>query len=567
VERQERGQRALATTHPRQHRATDPRDLRRQSSTYQLTGTGAEDDNERKQAKSEAIALKLKLNLAANFYSILDNTAPPTCQVDKQDDDHVEQVNSINELKQGVLNGSIPSAIADSGATSSVGTKRDKKRNAFVATGRQLDKAFRMPNGEVEEASNMDELQHDVRHPTKDVHIVPGIERDSLLSIPKFADANYVAIFYKDEVNIYDANKTTIVILRGAILRGWRCNQTNLWRIPLINKVTNEKTDTVLCDRCPTEFLPDRPPPNEAIHNVYELKTQPELVRYYHAAAGFPTKSSWLKAIKNKQYASWPGLTWEAVNKNFPESQETLKGHGQKTRSGLRSTKATPQIDNEEECEEATNHTRPPTRQKEAIIRIYDLSDEAERLMYTDQTGRFPQKSSRGNQYIMVLIEIDSNAILVEAMKNRTTGEMIRAYQVLVDRLRSAGVTPKMHILDNKCSAEFKEQIKSNNMQYQLVPPHDHRRNIAEKAIQVFKAHFISILCGADKSFSLHLWDRLLGQAEHTNGPLPLETKSTHTYPQHAPNFEDDTNSVSVCIPLGQTRLQFKPFRTTGMQS
>jgi hypothetical protein len=126
---------------------------------------------------------------------ILDNTAPPTCQVDEKDDDHVEQVNNINELKQGVLDGTIPSAITDSGATSSVGTKRDKKRNAFMATGRQSDKAFRMPNGKVEEASDMDELQHDVRHPAKDVHIVPEIERDSLLSIPKFADANYVAIF------------------------------------------------------------------------------------------------------------------------------------------------------------------------------------------------------------------------------------------------------------------------------------------------------------------------------------------------------------------------------------
>ena len=81
-----------------------------------------------------------------------------------------------------------------------------------------------MPNGEVEEASDMDELQHDVRHPAKDVHIVPGIKCDSLLSIPKFADANYVTIFDKDEVNIYDANKTTIVVSRGAILRGWRCN-------------------------------------------------------------------------------------------------------------------------------------------------------------------------------------------------------------------------------------------------------------------------------------------------------------------------------------------------------
>ena len=166
------------------------------------------------------IPLKLKLKLSTNFYSVLDYTAPPTCQVDEQDDDHVKQVNNISELKQGVLDGTIPSAIADSGATLSVGTKRDKKRNAFVATGRQSDKAFRMPNGEVEEASDVDELQHDVRHPAKDVHIVPGIERDSLLSIPKFADANYVAIFDKDEVNICDANKTTIVVSRGAILRG-----------------------------------------------------------------------------------------------------------------------------------------------------------------------------------------------------------------------------------------------------------------------------------------------------------------------------------------------------------
>jgi len=133
----------------------------------------------------------------------------------------VEHVNNINEFKQGIIDGSIPSAVADSGATSSVGTKRDKKRNVFVATGRQSDKAFRMPNGKVEEASDMDELQHNVRHPAKDVHIVPGIERDSLLSISKFADANYVTIFDKDEVNIYDANKTTIVVSRSAILQGW----------------------------------------------------------------------------------------------------------------------------------------------------------------------------------------------------------------------------------------------------------------------------------------------------------------------------------------------------------
>ena len=68
-----------------------------------------------------------------------------------------------------------------------------------------------------------------MHHPAKDVHIVPGIECDSLLSIPKFADANYVVISDKDKVNIHGANKTTIIVSRSEILQGWRWKNTNLW--------------------------------------------------------------------------------------------------------------------------------------------------------------------------------------------------------------------------------------------------------------------------------------------------------------------------------------------------
>ena len=45
------------------------------------------------------------------------------------------------------------------------------------------------------------------------------------------------------------------------------------------------------------------------------------------------------------------------------------------------------------------------------------------------------------------------------------------------------GVVPKHHVLDNKCSKEFKEAIRSNGMTFQLADAHDHRRNVAEKAI------------------------------------------------------------------------------------
>jgi hypothetical protein len=116
----------------------------------------------------------------------------------------------------------------------------------------------------------------------------------------------------------------------------------------------------------------------------------------------------------------------------------------------------------------------------------------------------------------MVLIDVNSDAILVEPMKNRTSGEMIRAYQTLIDHLHTAGSIPKLHVLDKECSQDFRDTIRLNGMTFQLVPPHDYWRNLAEKAIQTFKDHFIAILCGTDKSFSLTLWDRLLPQAKHT---------------------------------------------------
>ena len=67
---------------------------------------------------------------------------------------------------------------------------------------------------------------------------------------------------------------------------------------------------------------------------MYKLKTQPELVRYLHTAAGFPTKPMWYNTVNNWQYASWPGLTPKPVAKHFSESEESIKGHTRKAKSG-----------------------------------------------------------------------------------------------------------------------------------------------------------------------------------------------------------------------------------------
>ena len=48
-------------------------------------------------------------------------------------------------LKRGVLDGTIPSAVSDTGATSSAGLSSD--RAFFCATGQRSTKIFRLPNG------------------------------------------------------------------------------------------------------------------------------------------------------------------------------------------------------------------------------------------------------------------------------------------------------------------------------------------------------------------------------------------------------------------------------------
>ena len=148
---------------------------------------------------------------------------------------------------------------------------------------------------------------------------------------------------------------------------------------------------------------------------------------------------------------------------------------------------------------------RTPKKMKDVYIKIHMADD----TMYTDQPGRFPATSSNGNQYIMVLVEVDGNYIDAEPMKNRSAGSMIKAYLALWARLTATGTI--RHLMDNEASAELKTEIRKN-CTIQLVPPDNHRRNLAERAIQTFKCHFKAILAGLDDSFPMRLWDKLLPQ-------------------------------------------------------
>ena len=58
--------------------------------------------------------------------------------------------------------------------------------------------------------------------------------------------------------------------------------------------------------------------------------------------------------------------------------------------------------------------------------------------------------------------------------------------------------------------------MQDEGIKYQLLHPHVHRRNAADRSIQTWKNHFVSGLCSCDPDFPLHLWDSLLPQCDMT---------------------------------------------------
>ena len=95
------------------------------------------------------------------------------------------------------------------------------------------------------------------------------------------------------------------------ILQGWREDKLpRLWRVALSS---DKKQNGIY--KTTSQNRPEA-------SNVYDLPSMEALVRYMHAAAGFLVRSTWLKAIKNGNFNSWTGLTYNNAAKYFPKSIE-----------------------------------------------------------------------------------------------------------------------------------------------------------------------------------------------------------------------------------------------------
>ena len=162
--------------------------------------------------------------------------------------------------------------------------------------------------------------------------------------------------------------------------------------------------------------------------------------------------------------------------KYLPNQEATAKGHLDQERQGIQSTRDTnPEKEN---------------KMKQIIIEVFPFTPKE--ISYIDQTGKFPFRSSRGYEYVMVMYDYDSNAVLARLFKTRKAKELVETWTKLYNDLTRSGYITKCFILDNECSNEMKTVLNKYNLNYQLVPPENHRRNAAERAIRSFKNHFLS---------------------------------------------------------------------------
>ena len=328
-----------------------------------------------------------------------------------------------------------------------------------------------------------------------------------LLSVGKACDAGCRVTFDKDTCRFTKDAKH--------LLTGFRDTRTGLYLLPTPTKRTEDASGTTTQEVVKREgtgvamaatnsTTAATQQPCNAL-SAYKIHNIPKLVQFLHACAGFPTTTTWLQAINRGYFMGWPGLTTARVRRHLPESEITTKGHLQLVRQNQRSTK-------EVDPPRVTNTLGRRRNVGACSMQLSELKG----LIGTDQTGRFPITSGRGHKYIFILCDVDTNFIYGVPITSRKSSELVRAFREAYGVLVRCGFEPVLQRLDHETSVDLIHEIEAKGLDYELAPPGNHRQNPAERAIQSYKSHLISIINGADERYPDDAWDYLIPQTNIT---------------------------------------------------
>ena len=392
-----------------------------------------------------------------------------------------------------------PEIAVDSGASDNFGRRSTPGTlREYTNDGARMASA----TGHVKTAIATDKYNLPLPDTSLDYHVYEDKDlQRPLLSVGKACDAGCKVLFEHDRCVFYKNGQL--------LLQGNRDQHTGLYLIPhhSANGIPPPKRDDTL---------------HQAL-NAYQDQPVPQLMQFLHASAGFPPKPTWIQAINQGYYTSWPGLTASRVRKYLPESEETALGHLKQTKQGIRSTSKgeglTKQgIRSTSKGEElpAARRTTHTTGRRRRVIGCYVPTTKLQGIIGSDQTGRFPTTSGRGHKYIFILYDVDVEYIHAIPIKTRKASALVTAFKEAYSELIQCGFEPTLLRTDHETSNELIAAIKERHLDYEIVTTGVHRRNPAERAIQTFKSHFISIINGIDVGYPRDGWDYLIPQVNMT---------------------------------------------------
>ncbi len=415
--------------------------------------------------------------------------------------------------------------LADSGATDTIFRQADSHLLTDIQQG---SIAVQLPNG-----ATISSIGEGVFRALPDAPDIPAhIFRDedlnrSLVSLVDYCDKGCSVQLTSTDITITDT-------ANNIVLQSVKRPEARLWTIPTRSAAATHSTVQAMSSTQEASAATIM----AACHNVIRHELNAERVAFYHACFGSPAPVAFVTALQ-RGYINIPYLTAAMVSANLPNSMATAKGHLDLIRQGLRSTTPAPSVPL---IALADDTSLDPTPFAALVAKTISISD----INHSDLTGRFPQVSRRGNQYL--LVSYFNGYVHCEPMRDRAGPSFVDAYRRTLLAIQQPTYPIRQERMDNECDAVLASYFRAEGITPQFVPPHNHRTNQAERAIRDVKNHLISMLATANPAFPLDLWDEFIPQVNitinHLRPFVPNPSISAY-HGIHGSQFDFDAHPIA----------------------
>ena len=116
------------------------------------------------------------------------------------------------------------------GCTLGAGAKHDA--DCFHNTSLLSKKVLMLLDKTKIKATNKMWLKHNLWPKASKINIIPNLH-STLISVPKMADADYIALFDKNKARVYNATTTIVSASKDPLLVAPRCQDTGPWKLDL----------------------------------------------------------------------------------------------------------------------------------------------------------------------------------------------------------------------------------------------------------------------------------------------------------------------------------------------